>query len=611
VPRAVSDRQRVRRLTRRFGVLAACVAGLQGCATTAIRRPPSHADTINAVIRLERINEDYWDFLQLSRPELAAEAAAVVTKLPDPTQDQAKQDAQFARAALVGLDEVLVDALPQDSYVNWLLLRWEMEALSGWTAFHWTRLSDLAPGQSVFDRAIRTLKAQHIAGVGDGQRFVRLVSSVGDLARNVRLEYLERARRDIRLPRQALNRAIAHVRELIGPPGASPFGRPPDVTVEGDSAWLLLLTRDISTAITERVNPALDSLLTFLESQRDSSPAAIGMNRLPGGAVHYAALLRNRTTLEITPEDAHATGLREVARLASLAAAARNEARLPVSRDSLRGILGTDTQFVIGDAGSIPEVAAKIFEQAVTDLDSLFPPTPRIPLAIGIQAEMESGSSLVEYEGPSLLRQSARYLINPVKLGTRSSLVLPGLILRDLMPGIHHQRATQFENLGLPTHRRLSSHEGFVKGWGIYALHVADSLSRTLTPVQRFGARLQELAAACGLVVDTGINALGWSSEDALAFLRSYLLLDDADLIEEFILAAIESPGELSAGTLGAREFRGLRRWAMRELGDRFSLSEFHREVLRVGSVPLPVLGSHLERWIWEQNNPASPTARR
>ena len=71
---------------------------------------------------------------------------------------------------------------------------------------------------------------------------------------------------------------------------------------------------------------------------------------------------------------------------------------------------------------------------------------------------------------------------------------------------------------------------------------------------------------------------------------------------------AVEAPASLAGATLGARELRGLRRWAMRELGDRFSAPAFHREILRVGSVPLPVLGSHLERWIWEQKNAAAPS---
>lgn len=607
VTHVVRERARVSRLSRGVGLLAALAVGLPGCATTTVRRPPSQADSIAAVVRFEGINEDYWRFLQFSRPEVGARAGAVVTTLPDPTQDQAKKDAQFARAALVALDEVLVEALPQDSYVSWLSLRWEMEALAGWPAFHWTRLNDVAPGQSVFDVAIEILRAQRIADPGAGQRFLALVTSVRDLARDVRLEYAERVRRGIRLPRESVNRAAAHIRELNVPADASPFGLPPDFEIPSDSGWQQRLARDVAGVIVGGVNPSLDSLAAFLEGERDGATDAIGMLNLPGGAAHYATLLRYRSTLEITPEDAHAIGLREVARLVSLAAAARREAGLPVNRDSLRTRLAMDSAFVVRDAGTITATAAMLYEEAVAALDTLFQPMPKTMLAIGIQPEVESSSPLATYVGPTTIRPRATYRMNAVKLAARSGLILPALILGDLMPGLHHQRATQFENLGLPQFRRHSFHDGFVKGWQVYSLHVADSLSGSLTATQRFGVRLRELAAACGLVVDTGINALGWSRDDALAFLRAYLLRDDADLVEEFIVEAIESPGALSAAALGARELRGLRHWAMRELGDRFSLREFHAELLRIGSVPLPVLGSHLERWMWEQNRPTPP----
>ena len=242
-------------------------------------------------------------------------------------------------------------------------------------------------------------------------------------------------------------------------------------------------------------------------------------------------------------------------------------------------------------------------------LDSLFQPAPVMPLAIGAMRRETELSPLVSYEPASAAKISARYLLNPLQLEARSALVLPGLIIGDLMPGMHRQQATQFENTNLPAFRRLGYHDGFVGGWQLYALDMADSLG-AFAPWERYSFRLRELAAACGLVVDTGINALGWTRRDALDFLRSNLPWDDADLEREFIIAASESPGTLAAAALGARELRGLRRWAMTELGERFDLAAFHREVLRIGSVPLPILGAHLERWIWEQAKPPAQPPR-
>ena len=602
------------RWCRTAGLAVSLAVSLEGCAT-AIRRAPSPSDSLVAATRLDGIVEDYWRFLQVSRPDLAAKAGNVVTLLPDPTQDREKEDAQFARAALSALDEIMVDALAEDAYVTWQSLRWEMEAMSGWTAFHWTRITDLSPGSSVFDRSVSILKAQSIRDPGAAQRFLGLVTAVADLAGSLQSEYGERARRDIRLSRAAAARAITHVRDLIAPPEVSPFGLPREFQASSpDTAWQLQLARAVAAVIVQKVNPSLDSLATFLEKERDRGSDTLGLARLPGGAAHYATLLRYRTTLEITPQDAHAIGLREVIRIAGLAAAARREAGLPVNRDSLRAVLARDSVFVLDNRRSIADVAASLFQVAVKDLDTLFRSVPAVPLSIGaIAAESEPTAPLATYEAATFTRPAARYLLNISELEARSALVLPGLVLGDLMPGLHLQQGTQFENAGLRANpglrafKALMNHDGFVSGWQSYALGAADSLSVSLAPWQRFGVRLRELASACGLVVDTGINALGWTGADALSFLRAYLPDDDAALQREFIDVASESPGTLAAAALGAREFRGLRRWAMRELGDRFSLAAFHSEVLRVGSVPLPVLGSHLERWIWERNNAATP----
>ncbi len=606
VTKASTRQRNLPQVVAASAIIAQFAGGLGGCAaaTAGGVRQPNRSDSLVANVHLDGVLDDYWRYLQLSRPELAARANLAVRTLPDPTQDRTKKDAQFARAALVSLDEVYVNALTEDDYVTWLSLRWEMEAMAGWSAFHWNRLSDLTPGSSVFDRTISILKSQQITDQGAAQRYLGLVGAVTDLATALRNEYVERARRDIRLPRPLMARAITHVASLIAAPDSSPFRLPDAFMPSPDSAWQVVAAKAVADQIAHNVNPALDSLVRFLEGELASSSDSLGASRVPGGNTYYATILRYRTTLDISPEDAHAFGLREVARLAALTGEARTAAGLPVARDSLRAAFHGDSTFMFDERVSIPERAAQLFTAAVSDLDSLFALLPTQTLSIGGFAEKPT-APMATYEPASVQKHSATYMINVNRLVSHSAIVLPGMIIGDLMPGLHLQQGLQLENTALPAFRRLANNDGFVRGWQSYALDATDSLYTSLLPWQRFSLRLRELADACGLVVDTGINAIGWTREDALRFLRAYLPDDDADLERDFVLVAGESPGYLSAATLGARELRGLRRWAMRELGERFKLAAFHEEVLRVGSVPLPVLGSHIERWIWEQKQPA------
>jgi uncharacterized protein (DUF885 family) len=215
--------------------------------------------------------------------------------------------------------------------------------------------------------------------------------------------------------------------------------------------------------------------------------------------------------------------------------------------------------------------------------------------------------ALMEYQPPSVPNPIARFRLNLERFRRRGLLEAQGIVFEELMPGMHLQQAGQRADGALPSSRRVAWHAGYVRGWPLYSMLVADSVSGLRGTASHFGVLLRAIADACGLVVDTGINALGWTREQALAFLGSYLPYDAADLERDFIIPAIERPGELGAATLGAREMAGLRLWAERELGDRFSLAAFHEEVLRLGSMPLPVLGSHLERWLWDLNHPPAP----
>src|SRR5690242_5449435 len=105
------------RLSTAAAVLAMAAGSLLGCATaTAGLRPPTRSDSLIASVHLDGVVDDYWRYLQLSRPELAARANIAVTTLPDPTLDRTKKDAQFGRAALASLDEVYVNALTGDDY---------------------------------------------------------------------------------------------------------------------------------------------------------------------------------------------------------------------------------------------------------------------------------------------------------------------------------------------------------------------------------------------------------------------------------------------------------------------------------------------------------------
>lgn len=571
-------------------------SGLGGCAL-AVRARPSPVDSLVARTALAVSVAEWWQHQRLARPDVAAEAGIAALAVGAPSLHSAKLDAQFARGALLALDEIRVDALTEDDYVTWQSLRWEMEQLAGWPAFHWTRRGDLQPGQSALERAVKALRDPPLRDSTDVARWLTLLRTVPAMVRGLQVELAERLARDVSLPRRLQERAMSLVRSFVAPPDSSPFG-PPDSVAAMDSEWARRAVAAARSVIATEVNPSLDMLIATLEGARAASPEDLSIGTLPGGREHYAALLRYHATIDITPEAAHAIGLREVARLAARADSARRAAGLPASPDSLRAFLARDARWSVEDRSALPEVIARRFAAWSTELDSLFGPVPTGRLVIGLMSGATEDSAEAVYEPPAVGR-AARYRANAERVAERSSITLAPLVLETLVPGWHRQQSAQRENEALPVFRRLAWHTGFVEGWSAYVLPVADSALPSLSPFERYAVRLRELGVACGLVVDTGIHAFGWSARVAADFLRRCLPWTERDL-ERMVTEAAEQPGRLAGVALGAREFHGLRHWVERELGPLFGLAAFHREVLRTGSVPLPVLGAHLERWIWE-----------
>jgi uncharacterized protein (DUF885 family) len=504
------------------------------------------------------------------------------------------------------------EALSEDMYISWLVLNQEMTRLGESAVFHWTDLTLLAPSRSPLRVSLDIIGRDVITTAGDAERHLFLVGAYAALVDSVREGLKARAVRGVTLPRVLLPRAQRFARALRTNADSS---LPLAFVAESaglDSAGRAQFATRLQETITASVNPALDRLVQFLEGEYAAQGSdRIGLWQYTGGKEHYRYLVQSYSTLDITPENAHAIGLREIARLEALASGARARLGYPATPESLRARLTSDPRVTVGSPGEVLGAVPDAYGRAAATMGRAF--TRATEYTADVQAlspPLEEDGPLAEYVPPSARDPHGHYLINTKRWFERSLVRLPAHTYGDLLPGRHYQLALQLENDSLPPFRRLGTHAGFVDGWATYALALTDSLLAD-EGVGHFGAVLEELALACGLVADTGINYFGWSWNDALTFLRSHLPESDEELAREILIPAIELPGSLTAATLGAREFRSLRSWAEKELGKQFDVRSFHDEVLSVGAVPLPALGAHLEWWLWKQRQKlTSPDTR-
>ena len=136
-----------------------------------------------------------------------------------------------------------------------------------------------------------------------------------------------------------------------------------------------------------------------------------------------------------------------------------------------------------------------------------------------------------------------------------------------------------------------------MEGWGLYAESLGQELGLYNDPYDQLGYLQTTLLRTVRLVADTGLNAAGWSRQQATDYMVKNADIPAADAASE-VERFMALPGQTLAYRVGEIKIRLLRDKAKAELGDRFDPREFHHEILKDGSMPLEILEAKIDRWI-------------
>ena len=145
--------------------------------------------------------------------------------------------------------------------------------------------------------------------------------------------------------------------------------------------------------------------------------------------------------------------------------------------------------------------------------------------------------------------------------------------------------------------RRYSGYTAFVEGWGLYYEKLAEEMGFYNNPYSKFGQLTYEMWRACRLVVDTGMHALGWTREEAIAYMSKNTAKSRNDIKVE-IDRYIAWPGQALAYKIGELKIRELRNKAEKDLGKEFDIRDFHDIVLGDGAIPLDILENNINAFI-------------
>jgi len=395
-------------------------------------------------------------------------------------------------------------------------------------------------------------------------------------------------------PRVTLNgrdKSISDVAEAYGKDNLfyTPFREMPASIPADEQASL---RREALAAIERSVIPAYANLLTFIrEEYVPKARTTLAALDLPDGEAYYLAQIREFVTEEMTPDEIHHIGLREVAGLRAQMQEVIDEVGFTGDFSAFLHFLRTDPQFYATSAEELLQRAAWISKEMDGKLHRYFGRVPRQrfgikPVPDDLAPFYTSGRGGMD-----------TYWLNTYQLSSRPLYALPALTLHESSPGHSLQMSMAGEDTGLPDFRRYTYLSAYGEGWALYCEYLGQEMGMYTTPYERFGYLSYQIWRAARLVIDTGIHAKGWSREQALAYLRDNAALSEHEVTTE-VDRYIAWPGQALSYYLGQLKILESRRKAEAALGAKFDIRYFHDAVLATAAVPLPVLEARIEDFI-------------
>jgi uncharacterized protein (DUF885 family) len=362
--------------------------------------------------------------------------------------------------------------------------------------------------------------------------------------------------------------------------------------------WAALQNR-AKTLITAKVNPAYQGFADLYDRElKAKCRRTVGVSSMPQGAQYYAFQVRQQTTTNLTPEEIHQLGLKEVARIRAEMVEVATKAGFP-SREAMIADMRSNPKWFTRTPEELLEATALMAKTIDGKMPSLFGRLARLPYGIKpMAAATAPGDTTARYQpGSPDAGLAGFYLVNTTKLDQRPLWEIPALTVHEAVPGHHMQIALQQE-LEMPDWRRNTAFfTAFVEGWGLYSERLGIEMGLYDTPQKDMGRLGHEMWRASRLVVDTGIHSKGWTKEQAVAFMKDNTTLTDANIDAE-VNRYISNPGQALAYKLGELRIRELRTKAEKTLGEKFDLRRFHDAVLGQGSIPLDALEAQIDGWI-------------
>ncbi|CAN7437564.1 DUF885 domain-containing protein [Pseudoduganella sp. LjRoot289] len=373
---------------------------------------------------------------------------------------------------------------------------------------------------------------------------------------------------------------------------------------QADQATRSKLLADTEAAIRDQVYPAYRGLIAHFTALQPKALKNEGAWSLPNGDEYYAWAVRMHTTTDFTPRQVHSLGLAEVARVgAEMDAILKGQGLAEGSIGARVQALAAqpDQKFPDTDEGRKAMLAQyrAIIDEAGKGMGAAFDLHPKLGLKVEAVPAASQASAPSAYYQPGAFDGSrpSVFFVNMRAPGETPKFAMRTQAHHEGLPGHHLQIAVAMEMEDVPFFRKVIPFSAYQEGWALYAERLASEMGWERTPLDKLGRLRDDMMRATRLVVDSGIHYKRWTREQAIAYMLENTGMPEADVtaeVERYFVA----PGQALAYKIGMLTILSLREHARAELGDKFDLKAFHKEVLTHGALPLKVLEHVVSDWV-------------
>jgi len=447
---------------------------------------------------------------------------------------------------------------------------------------------------------------------GSAENYIARLRAFEEKFGQVRESVLYRAERSIIPPQFVIDHVLTEMKGFIGQAAEenplyvnlqTKLGELDNVS-DGDKGVLL---NDAASAIENEVSAGYQYLIDTFENLQGRADGQAGVWSLPDGDNYYRYLTRLHTTLPLTPQEVHETGLQEVARIKIEMFLLFDE--IGISGETIAGrfsVLDNEYDMAYPDTSGVRDQIisdyAEIIDFLYEETSPHFQRTPQAGVEVRRVPEYSEATAPFAYYNIPAMDGSRPgiFFINLRDLDEITKYSMTSLAAHEAVPGHHFQLALAQEIENVPLIRNLYPFTSYVEGWALYAeLLVHEIGIYEDDPYGNLGRLQFEMFRAVRLVVDTGIHAKQWSREQAIEYMHEHTGMPRGNIVSE-IERYIVMPGQALAYKTGMMHILELRDKAETELGENFGLAEFHDVILMNGSLPMEILTDVVDTYIEE-----------